>query len=346
MTLDPDLDQARRFLAMHRRGGARLQLSDRDRRSEDQGELPHRAGRQAQGPARPDHQPAARQPRRRWRPGTTNGAAVWVMINEGDGKGRTEAERHPRARRVRRPGRRAARPGDALRARAARRGRELAGQVPRLLARGRLAARSVRGCAAPHRHDVQRRFDLRSAAGDAAAGADPRQGPRQRRSWCGSCIRPSACPIRRQTSCACSRRSRTASRRRRATGAPICPTRSPPDRLEALKAAHPLLFDARRYKSTSERDFALACLACKLGWPQEDAVALIRAVQDGAKARSRGLPVAHRPGRLCQGRRRHRGRCGPAGAAGRAGDRRSGRGVRGVRDRLPRRAPGARSRRL
>ena len=56
------------------------------------------------------------------------------------------------------------------------------------------------------------------------------------------------------------------------------------DRVEALKAAHPLLFDARRYKSTSERDFALACLACKLAWPQEDAVALIRAVQDGGKA--------------------------------------------------------------
>jgi hypothetical protein len=56
-----------------------------------------------------------------------------------------------------------------------------------------------------------------------------------------------------------------------------------PDRLEELKAAHPLLFDARAYKSTSERDFALACLARKLGWPDKDAVALIRAVQDGAK---------------------------------------------------------------
>jgi hypothetical protein len=55
-------------------------------------------------------------------------------------------------------------------------------------------------------------------------------------------------------------------------------------RLEELKAAHPRLFDARCYRSTSERDFALACLACKLGWPQEDAVALIRAVQDGSKA--------------------------------------------------------------
>ena len=61
------------------------------------------------------------------------------------------------------------------------------------------------------------------------------------------------------------------------------PEQLAPDRLEALQAAHPLLFDARRYKSTSERDFALACLARKLGWPQEDAVALIRAAQDGAK---------------------------------------------------------------
>jgi Protein of unknown function (DUF3631)/RepB DNA-primase from phage plasmid len=56
-----------------------------------------------------------------------------------------------------------------------------------------------------------------------------------------------------------------------------------PDRLEDLKATHQRLFDARCYTSTSERDFALACLACKLGWPDEDAVALIRAVQDGPK---------------------------------------------------------------
>jgi Protein of unknown function (DUF3631)/RepB DNA-primase from phage plasmid len=52
------------------------------------------------------------------------------------------------------------------------------------------------------------------------------------------------------------------------------------ERLEALKAAHPRVFE-HQYKSTSERDFALACLACKLGWPQEDAVALIRADRDG-----------------------------------------------------------------
>ena len=73
------------------------------------------------------------------------------------------------------------------------------------------------------------------------------------------------------------------------------------DRLEALKAAHPLLFDAHRYKSTSERDFALACLACKLGWPDADAVALIRAVQDGAKRDRADYLLADRSGRLCQG---------------------------------------------
>ena len=69
----------------------------------------------------------------------------------------------------------------------------------------------------------------------------------------------------------------------RDNGRPDLPDPLAGERLEELQAAHPLLFDARRYKSTSERDFALACLACKLGWPDEAAVALIRAVQDGAK---------------------------------------------------------------
>ena len=54
------------------------------------------------------------------------------------------------------------------------------------------------------------------------------------------------------------------------------------DRLAELRAAHGKVFN-HQYKSTSERDFALACLARKLGWPEEDAIALIRAVQDGAK---------------------------------------------------------------
>ena len=57
-------------------------------------------------------------------------------------------------------------------------------------------------------------------------------------------------------------------------------------RLAELKAAHPHVFD-HQYKSPSERDFALACLASRLGWSQDDAVALIRAVQDRTKA-SRG----------------------------------------------------------
>ena len=54
------------------------------------------------------------------------------------------------------------------------------------------------------------------------------------------------------------------------------------ERLADLQAAHSQVFD-RQYRSTSERDYALACLAAKLRWRQEDAVALIRAVQDGAK---------------------------------------------------------------
>src|SRR5690606_10267574 len=37
------------------------------------------------------------------------------------------------------------------------------------------------------------------------------------------------------------------------------------ERLEELKAGHPDVFN-HEYKSASERDFALACLACKLGW--------------------------------------------------------------------------------
>jgi putative DNA primase/helicase len=68
----------------------------------------------------------------------------------------------------------------------------------------------------------------------------------------------------------------------RGNGRADLPDPLPLDRLEELKAAHPHVFE-HQYKSSSERDFALGCLACKLGWPEEDAIALIRAVRDDAK---------------------------------------------------------------
>ena len=53
------------------------------------------------------------------------GAGVFVMVNEGDGKGRKQGQRHPRSRRFRRPGRRTVgtRPGGAASARP-RRGKQ------------------------------------------------------------------------------------------------------------------------------------------------------------------------------------------------------------------------------
>ena len=92
-----------------------------------------RAEAEARSP-RQDHQPAARQSDA-LAPRNADGAAVWVMVNEGDGTGSPGRERPPRARRVRRPGRRAAAAGHGGRVGTARRGRDLARAVSRLLAR-------------------------------------------------------------------------------------------------------------------------------------------------------------------------------------------------------------------
>ena len=212
----------------------------------------------------------------------TNGAAVWVMVNEGDGKGRTEVERHPRAQRVRGSGRRAGASGHERAARAARDRRDLAGQVPRLWL--------VDGLPLDQFEAVQRRiatmFD-----GDSICDL-----PRVMRLPGMIHAKDPAKPFLVRIVHQAERLPYTAADILRAfppledskpkatgNGRTDLPDPLAPDRLAELKAAHPRLFDARCYKSTSERDFALACLACKLGWPDEDAVALIRAVQDGAK---------------------------------------------------------------
>ena len=215
-----------------------------------------------------------------------NGAAVWVMINEGDGEGAEGRERHTRACRVRRPRRRAAAAGHGVRARAAFRGREQPGQVPYLLARGGPAAQSVRGRAAPDRHNVRRRPRHRPVPGDEIAGLHSRQDPSapfmvrivhqaERLPYPAADILRVFPPLEREQG------------KENGAGEAIDLPHQPPEplshaRLAALKESHGHLFDLDRYGGHhSQRDLALAGVAARLGWPIADAWALIIRLREG-----------------------------------------------------------------
>ena len=149
------------------------------------------------------------------------------------------------------------------------------------------AARSVRGRAAPDRHDVQRRPRHRSVPGDAAAGHDPRQGPRQ--AVPGADRAPGRAPAlsggRHPAGVPAARAWQ--GKAENGAGEAIDLPHQPPEplshaRLAALKESHGHLFDLDRYDGHhSQRDLALAGVAARLGWPIADAWALIIRLREG-----------------------------------------------------------------